>query len=95
MGGRPWRHTVNLAQDHRQQTSEPRAYRAWAAVMESWGKEEAGGGGNGAPGGRVHHSRGLYSKGISTADGHYSGDVWPHQEDPGRHLGLHCYPCSK
>lgn len=56
---------MNLAQDHRQQTSEPRAYRAWAAGMESWGKEEAGGGGNGAPGGRVHHSRGLYSKGIA------------------------------
>lgn len=51
--------------------------------MESWGKKEAGGG-NGAPGGRVHCSRGLYSEGVSTADGHYPGHVWLHQEDLGR-----------
>lgn len=51
--------------------------------MESWGKKEAGGG-NGASGGRVHCSRGLYSEGVSTADGHYPGHVWLHQEDLGR-----------
>lgn len=50
---------------------------------ESWGKKEAGGG-NGAPGRRVHCSRGLYSKGVSTADGHYPGHVRLHKEDPGR-----------
>lgn len=50
--------------------------------MESWGKEA--GGRNRALGGRVHCSRGLYSEGVGTVDGYYSGHVWFHQEDPGR-----------
>lgn len=74
--------------------SKPSDCRGWAVMMESRGKEEAVVVGMG-PGWKGASLQGFYSKGISIADGYYSGGVWLCQEDPGRHLGFHCYPCSK
>lgn len=51
--------------------SKPSDCRVWAVMMESWGKEEAVVVGMG-PGWKGASLQGLYSKGISTADGHYS-----------------------
>lgn len=55
--------------------------------MGSRGKEA--GVGNGAPGREGASLQGLSTGGwgASTIDGHLSGHVWIHQENPGRHLG--------